>query len=93
MPESAASEASNISVFLEGARPMSFPIGPGFFSVRAPRPFLPCIGEVATLDGVLGSGGDHGGLGDRHSCVGGEVLATLLFTCVNEERKGRVDAL
>ena len=74
VPECATSEASVQWVFQ---------LGQVFFSIRAPVPFFPSIGEIAALDGMFGPGGDHGGFGDGDTCVGGEVLTVFLFTSVN----------
>ena len=83
VPEGATSEALNVPVFLEGASPVGFPVGPGFVSFRAVIPLLPCIGEVAALDGMLSPSGNHGGLRDGYPSIGGKVLAILLLSGVD----------
>ena len=70
-----------------------FQLGQVFFGIREPVPCFPSIGEIAALDGMFGPGGDHGSFGDGDACIGSEVLAVLLFTSLNGEREGRVDAL
>ena len=89
----ASGETADVTVFLEGSRPMCFPIGPRLVRLWAVVPFFPSVGEIATLDGVFGPGGDHGGFGDGDACIGGKILSVFLFTSVNGERQGRVDAL
>ncbi len=89
----ASGETADVTVFLEGSRPMCFPIGPRLVRLRAAVPFFPSVSEIATLDGVFGPGGDHGGFGDGDACIGGKILSVFLFTSVNGERQGRVNAL
>ena len=89
----ASGETADVTVFLESLRPMCFPVGPRLFRLWAAVPFFPGVGEVATLDGVFCPGGDHGGFGDGDACIGGKILSVFLFTSVNGERQGRVNAL
>ena len=89
----ASGETADVTVFLEGSCPMCLPVGPRFFRLRAAVPFFPSVGEIATLDDMFGPGGDHRGFGDGDACIGGEILTVFLFTSVNGERQGRVDAL
>ena len=93
VPDGAASEVLNVSIFLECTSPTGFSGGPGFFGIWAVVPFFPCVGEFATLDGMLGPSGDHGGLGDWYPCICGKILAVLLFSGVYRERKRRINTL
>ena len=92
MLEGATGEALDIAVFLEFSVPMHFPVWPSFVDVRAASPLFPCIGEIATLNGVFGASGDHGLFGDGYRCIGSKVLTVFLLSCVDGERKRWVDA-
>jgi hypothetical protein len=55
-------------------------------------PLAPGQHHVAARLGVLGTGGDHGFVGDGDSGIGGEDLTFFLFPCVDSKGEAQVDA-
>jgi hypothetical protein len=86
------SHAIDIAHLGKGGSSVGLPVGPSVVKDRATFPFAPGHHHVATRQGVLGTCGDHGFIGDGDSGIGGKDLALLLFPCVDGKGEARVNA-
>ncbi len=64
---------------------MGLPVGPSVGNDRLTFPLAPGQHHVATRQGVLGTCGDHGFVGDWDYIIGGKDLTFLLLPCVDGE--------
>ena len=54
-------------------------------------PFALCWEKFYALESILGSDGNHSGLGDENICICREVLILLLFAAVDSQWQAWVD--
>ncbi len=67
-----------LHVLAKAAVHVGFPVGPHVVDRWATFPLAPGQHHVATHLGMLGTGGDHGLVGDGDSSIGGKDLT---FSC------------
>ncbi len=88
----AGSHAIDIMHFSKGGGPMGLPVGPSVVDRWATFPLVPGQQHVAACQGVLGTCGDHGFVGEGATGIGGKDLTFLLFSCVDGKGVAGVDA-
>ena len=84
-------EILDVSLFVEGKGPVYLPLLPCLLVGWRLTPFVPCCDNVSALEGMIGSCGDHRGLGDGKTIICREVLALLLFDAVYSQWQAWVD--
>ena len=86
------SHAFDVLHFGKGGSPMGLPVGPSVVDKWAKFPLAPGQRHVAARQGVFGTCGDHGFVGDGDSGIGGKDLTFLLFPRVGSKGEAQVDA-
>ncbi len=71
---------------------MGLPVGPSVVNDRALFPLVPGQRHVAACQGMLGSCGDHGFVGDGDTDIGSKDLTFLLLLHVDGKGEAGVDA-
>ncbi len=71
---------------------MGLPVGPSVVDKWAKFPLAPGQHHVAAHQGVLGTCGDHGFIGDGDTGIGSKDLTFHLFHCVDSKGEAQVDA-
>ncbi len=88
----AGGHAIDIAHLGKGSGPMGLPVGLSVVDNWAMFPLAPGQRHVAARQGVLGTCGDHGFVGDGDTGIGGEDLTFLLLPCVDGKGEAGVDA-
>ncbi len=89
LPES---NAINIAHLSKGGGPIGLPVGPSVVNDKASFPLTPGQRHVAARQGMLGTCGDHGFVGDGDTGIGGKDLTFLLLPRVDGKGEAGVDA-
>ncbi len=88
----ASSHAIDIAHLGRGSNPVGLLVGPSVVNDRAMFSLAPGQRHVAAHQGVLGTCGDHGFIGDEDSAIGGNDLKFLLLPLVDGKGGGGVNA-
>jgi hypothetical protein len=82
------SHVDNIPHLGKGSSLIGLPIGPSVVNDRATFPLVPGQCHVAARQGMLGTCGDHGFVGDGDTGIGSKDLTFLLISCVDGKGGG-----
>ncbi len=88
----AGSHATDIAHLGIGGGLVGLPVGPSVVKDRAMFPLVPGQPHVATCQGLLGTCGDHGFVGDGDSGIGSKDLTLLLLPRVDSKEEAGVNA-
>jgi hypothetical protein len=86
------SHAIDIAHLGNGGSPVGLPVGPSVVKDSSTFPLAPGQRHVAAHQGVLGTCGDHGFVGDGDSSIGGEDLTLLLLPRVDGKGEAKDNA-
>ncbi len=84
----ASSHAIDIAHLGKGGGPVGLPVGPSVVKDRATFPLAPGQRHVPAHQGMLGTCGDHGFVGDGDSSIDSKYLTLLLLPHVDGEGGG-----
>ncbi len=88
----AGSHAIDIAHLGKDGGPMGLPVGPSVVNNWAMFPLAPGQHHVAACQGMLGTCGDHGFVGDGNTGIGGKDLTFFLLPHVDGKGEAGVDA-